>query len=87
MTQYVDGSLYYYAPNKVAPIVFSVLFCGSGIIHFYQTFRYGLWKTTGLMPWAALLLTAGFALREVGAYHYANVDVLIVNTVLIMSGP
>jgi membrane protein DedA with SNARE-associated domain len=87
MTQYVDGSLYYYAPNKVAPIVFSVLFCLSGLLHFYQTWRYRLWTTTGLMPWAALLLTAGFALREVGAYHYSNVDILIANTVLIMSGP
>lgn len=39
------------------------------------------------MPWAALLLTAGFALREVGAFNYTNVDILIANTVLIMSGP
>lgn len=87
MTQYVDGSLYYYAPNKVAPIVFSALFCLSGLLHFYQTWKYRLWTTTGLMPWAALLLTTGFALREVGAFHYSNVDILISNTVLIMSGP
>ena len=39
------------------------------------------------MPWAALILTTGFALREYGAFHYDNLDILIANTVLIMSGP
>jgi hypothetical protein len=39
------------------------------------------------MPWASILLTVGFAFRTYGAFHYTNVDVLIVNTVLIMSGP
>jgi len=39
------------------------------------------------MPWAALLLTAGFILREIGAFNYGNIDILIANSVLIMSGP
>jgi hypothetical protein len=43
------------------------------------------------MPWAALLLTTGFALREVAAYRYLysdkNLDILIAQSVLIMSGP
>jgi hypothetical protein len=39
------------------------------------------------MPWGALILTAGFALRAYGAHHYDNLDILIANTVLIMSGP
>jgi hypothetical protein len=39
------------------------------------------------MPWASIILTVGFAFRAYGAYHYGNIDVLIVNTVLIMSGP
>jgi hypothetical protein len=39
------------------------------------------------MPWGALVLTAGFAVRAYGAWHYDNLDVLIANTVLIMSGP
>ncbi|KAF2432161.1 hypothetical protein EJ08DRAFT_695615 [Tothia fuscella] len=82
-----DGSLYYYAPNKAAPIVFAIFFTGSGLFHFYQTMRYRSFRTTALMPWAALLLTAGFVLREVGAFNYGNVDILIANTVLIMSGP
>jgi hypothetical protein len=33
----VPGSVYYYAPDKVAPIVFAVLFAISGVIHFMQT--------------------------------------------------
>jgi hypothetical protein len=37
MTQYAEGSLFYYDPNKVAPIVFSALFILSGLLHFYQT--------------------------------------------------
>lgn len=37
MTQYAEGSLFYYAPNKVAPIIFSALFLLSGLLHFYQT--------------------------------------------------
>jgi hypothetical protein len=39
------------------------------------------------MPWAAVILTVGFAFREYGAFHFGNIDILIVNTVLIMSGP
>jgi hypothetical protein len=33
----VEGSVYYYAPNKVAPAVFAALFAVSGVIHFMQT--------------------------------------------------
>lgn len=32
----VDGSLWFYAPNKGAPVVFAVLFLVSGITHGYQ---------------------------------------------------
>lgn len=39
------------------------------------------------MPWAALLLTAGFAVRAYGAEHFDNLPVLIASTCLIMSGP
>ncbi|QDS76748.1 hypothetical protein FKW77_001495 [Venturia effusa] len=87
----VEGSIYYYAPNKIAPVFFTVLFFSSGILHFYQSSRYRSWRTTALMPWAALLLTVGFALREVGAFNYfyteRNLDILIAGAVMIMSGP
>jgi hypothetical protein len=39
------------------------------------------------MPWAALLLTAGFCMREVGAFYVSNLSYLIANNFLIMSGP
>src|ERR1700712_3972247 len=43
------------------------------------------------MPWAALLLTVGFALREVGSFKYIyndqNLDIFIAESVMIMSGP
>jgi hypothetical protein len=43
------------------------------------------------MPWAALLLTTGFVLREVGAYNYIysnqTLDIYIAENVMIMSGP
>jgi RTA1 like protein len=87
MVQYVPGSLYYYAPNKGGPAAFAVLFFISGVIHFCQTWRYRSWTFTGIMPWASILLTSGFALREYGAYHYTNLNILIAESVLIMSGP
>jgi hypothetical protein len=43
------------------------------------------------MPWASLLLTVGFALREVGAFNYIynnrNLNIYIAENVMIMSGP
>jgi len=91
MGGYVPGSVYYYAPNKVAPIFFAVLFFSSGLVHFYQTARYRSWLITGAMPWASLLLTIGFILREVGAFNYIysdrNLNILIASSVFIMSGP
>lgn len=81
------GSIWYYAPNKVAPIVFMVLFLISGSVHAWQTIKHKSWRTTGLMPWSAMLMISGFALREVGAFNTGNLTILIASTVLIMSGP
>jgi hypothetical protein len=39
------------------------------------------------MPWAALLLTTGFILREIGAFDYSNIPLFIAESVMIMSGP
>ncbi|MBE7181293.1 MAG: RTA1 domain-containing protein [Terriglobus roseus] len=82
-----QGSVWYYAPNKVAPIVFAALFFVSGLVHLWQNSRYKAWKITPLLPWAALLMTAGFATREVGAHNYDDVGIYIASTVLIMTGP
>ncbi|KAF1961106.1 hypothetical protein CC80DRAFT_230042 [Byssothecium circinans] len=87
MGDYSPGSIWYYAPNKPAPIVFIVLFFLSGTLHTYQTFTHRSWRTTILLPWAAALMIAGLAIREVGAYHPDNLAYLIASTVLIMSGP
>ncbi|KAF2097132.1 hypothetical protein NA57DRAFT_77387 [Rhizodiscina lignyota] len=84
---YAPGSVYWYAPNKAAPIAFTVLFFLSGVVHFYQNFRYKSWKITPFLPWAAILMTAGFAVREAGAHDDSNVGLLIASIVLIMSGP
>lgn len=35
--QYVDGSIWFYAPNKGAPVFFAVAFLASGACHLWQT--------------------------------------------------
>jgi hypothetical protein len=37
MGDYSPGSKWYYAPNKVAPIIFIILFLISGAVHTWQT--------------------------------------------------
>ncbi|EKG09463.1 RTA-like protein [Macrophomina phaseolina MS6] len=87
MSEYVEGSMWYYAPNKVLPIVFMTLFLLSGLMHLYQNIRYKAWRITLLMPWAALIMSAGFAMRLAGAYHLDNLGIVIASSVLVMSGP
>ncbi|KAF2660167.1 hypothetical protein K491DRAFT_649702 [Lophiostoma macrostomum CBS 122681] len=87
MGDYSPGSVWYYAPNKAAPIVFIILFFISGVLHAWQTIKHHSWRTTLLLPWAAALMISGFALREVGAYHQDKLSYLIASVVLIMSGP
>ncbi|EFQ30475.1 RTA1 domain-containing protein [Colletotrichum graminicola M1.001] len=60
---YVDGSYFFYAPNKGAPFFFTAAFAGSAILHFWQCYRYKFFKVTGLFPFCCLLFTAGFAVR------------------------
>lgn len=52
-----------------------------------STRKHKSWRITLLLPWAALLMIAGFSLRLAGAYHTSNLPDLIASTVLIMSGP
>ncbi|KAL1680741.1 RTA1 like protein-domain-containing protein [Schizophyllum commune] len=84
---YAPGSLWCYAPNKGAPIAFAVLFFASGVVHAYQCFRYKSWKVSGLLPWAAVLFTAGFITREIGAYHYDSIGIYIASSVLLLIAP
>ncbi|KAJ5551000.1 RTA-like protein [Penicillium sp. DV-2018c] len=83
-----EGSLWIYAPNKGAAIAFAILFALSGGIHGYQCFKYKSWKVTGLLPWSALLFTAGFITRTIGAFgQWGNIGVYIASTVLLLAGP
>ncbi|KXG48841.1 RTA-like protein [Penicillium griseofulvum] len=85
---YQEGSLWFYAPNKGAAITFAILFAISGGLHGYQCFKYKSWKVTGLLPWSALLFTAGFITRTIGAFgQWGNIGVFIASTVLLLAGP
>lgn len=85
--KYVDGSLWVYAPNKVAPVIWAVLFFTSGVIHAYQCVRYKCWKVTGIFPWAALVFVVGYSLREYGAFHYGNLNIFISSLVFLYAAP
>ncbi|GFF36808.1 protein RTM1 [Aspergillus udagawae] len=83
-----EGSYWYYAPNKGAPIAFAFLFAASGITHIYQCFKYKSWKVTGLLPWSATLFTAGFIMRAIGAFgQWDNLGIFIASNVLLLVGP
>lgn len=85
--QYVNGSLWFYAPNKGAPVVWAVLFAISGGTHAYQCYRYKCWKVSGIFPWAALLFVIGYAMREYGAFHFDNLNIYIASLVFIYCAP
>ncbi|KAK7416939.1 hypothetical protein QQX98_004850 [Neonectria punicea] len=75
--EYVDGSYFFYAPNKGAAIFFLVVFLASGLLHAWQCFWYKCWILMPFFPLCCLLFTAGFGLREYGAFHYENLNVFI----------
>ncbi|KAL4737170.1 hypothetical protein BDV11DRAFT_160589 [Aspergillus similis] len=64
------GSLYVYAPNKGAPIFFTIAYALSAAAHVLQCQRYRSWQLLGLYPLCGVLFAVGYALREYGAYHY-----------------
>ena len=84
---YVDNSIFFYAPSKPAPIIFTLLFFFSFCLHTYQCFHYASWKFTGLFPWAALIFVGGYSVRSYAAWHYDNVDVFIAATCLVYAAP
>ena len=84
----VRGSYYIYAPTKGVSIAFAVLFTISGVLHIWQNnIKRRSWRIGFLLPWAALLFTAGYCLREYGAYHYDQLPEFIVSTVLLFVAP
>ncbi|CAK7244940.1 MAG: hypothetical protein STHCBS139747_006506 [Sporothrix thermara] len=85
--KYVDGSIYIYAPNKGAPVFFAVFFLASCLLHVYQCFHYKSWRLTGLYVFANTLFTAGYIVREVGAFNYDNVSLYLATVVLVYAAP
>ncbi|KAJ5046381.1 uncharacterized protein L3040_003625 [Drepanopeziza brunnea f. sp. 'multigermtubi'] len=85
--KYVEGSLWFYAPNKAAPVVFAFLFLVSGCWHIWQCIHYKSWKVSGILPWASCLFVVGYILREVGAFNYDNLNVFIASLVFIYCAP
>lgn len=66
-----DESVWGFVPNRVAPIVFAVLFTASACWHIWLSQHYHSWKMTLLLPWGAMFYIAGLATREAGAYVFA----------------
>ena len=87
MVHSVEGSVWLYAPNKVLPIIFAVLFFISSVFQAYQTFRFKSWSTTLLLPLAGFCFTAGLAVREAGAYDYTSLAFVIASNILVLTGP
>ncbi|KAK5653529.1 hypothetical protein OQA88_8788 [Cercophora sp. LCS_1] len=85
--EYVDGSIFFYAPNKGAPIFFAVAFAASGAYHAYQCVHYQSWRITGLYVFCAILFTAGFIVRELGAFDYTDLIKYIVSICLVYAAP
>ena len=45
------------------------------------------WRLTGLYPWCAILFTAGFIVREMGAFDYEDLIKYIISVVLVYAAP
>ncbi|KAM5341630.1 hypothetical protein ACJ41O_014661 [Fusarium nematophilum] len=84
---YVDGSFWFYAPNKGAAIFFLIAFFSSGCVHAWQSTHYKCWILTPLFTFCAVLFTAGFALRIYGAFHYDNLDIFIASMCITYAAP
>ncbi|KAI9652364.1 MAG: hypothetical protein M1831_006842 [Alyxoria varia] len=88
MTAYEEGSLFYYAPNKGAPIAFAIFFAFSTVLHLYQNIHHKSWKLTGLLPIGAGMLCGGHAVRAVAAFDmYDDLGILVTTTTLLIMGP
>ncbi|KAI1340677.1 RTA1 like protein-domain-containing protein [Xylariaceae sp. FL0016] len=85
--KYVEGSVWFYAPNKGAPVFFAVAFAATGAVHLWQAMHYKSWRLTGLYVFCALIFLVGFVFREIGAFHYDNLVVYIVSICLCYAAP
>ncbi|KAH8883597.1 RTA1 domain protein [Thozetella sp. PMI_491] len=83
----VPGSLFIYAPNKIAPVIFALLFTVSGAVHLWQCQHYRCFKLTWLFPLCCMLFAVGFAIREFGAFNYTSLAGYITSTMFIYFSP
>jgi len=83
----MEGSWWFYAPNKALPIVFAVLFLITGSWHLYQNITYKCWRATGLLPIGAFVFTVGYCLREVAAFHDSSIGWYMATTITILCSP
>jgi len=49
--------------------------------------RYQSWKITGLYVFCAILFTAGFIVREIGAFDYKDLIKFIITICLVYAAP
>ncbi|CAJ2508818.1 Uu.00g138440.m01.CDS01 [Anthostomella pinea] len=77
--QYVENSIWFYAPNKGAPDFFIVAFLAGGAAHFWQALHYKCWRLTGLYVFCPLLFVLGFVTRVLGAFDYGNLVKYIIS--------
>ncbi|KAI1856486.1 uncharacterized protein JN550_013799 [Neoarthrinium moseri] len=85
--KYVQDSVWFYAPNKGAPVFFAVAFLVSGAVHAWQTVHYKCWRLTGLYVFCPTLFLAGFIVRELGAFDYTDLIKYIVSICLVYAAP
>ncbi|KAK1753520.1 RTA1 like protein-domain-containing protein [Echria macrotheca] len=85
--EYVNGSIFFYAPNKGAPVFFALAFALSGAYHAYQCVHYNSWKITGLYVFCSMLFVGGFIVRELGAFDYGDLIKYIVTICLVYAAP
>lgn len=84
-----DAPNYYiYNPAHGISAAFAVLFAISGIAHIWQNnLKYKSYRIGFLLPWAALIFTAGFSLREYNSYHTDDLNTFIASTVMLFVAP
>ncbi|KAK4098490.1 hypothetical protein N658DRAFT_561031 [Parathielavia hyrcaniae] len=83
----VPNSVYFYAPNKGAPIFFAAAFAIAGLCSLWQSIRHKLYKLAALLPLCCAFLTAAYATRSYGAFHYEDAQVYTASTMLVYMSP
>ncbi|KAI1430686.1 RTA1 like protein-domain-containing protein [Xylaria sp. CBS 124048] len=85
--EYVEGSVWFYGPNKGAAIFFTIAFITTGAVHLWQALHYRSWRLTSLFVICAIFYTGGFITRVLGAFDCTNIVKYIVSVVLSYAAP